>query len=80
MAGTDSTFSAYGSEQSNTARGTVSMKDQGNAGLGNPQGDRVVNTEGENKLIEDGFFGTFQQSTRLTNSIQYNPASLYPNS
>jgi hypothetical protein len=79
MAGTDSTFSASGSEQSNTSVGTVINKDGQNAGMGNANGDQVDNSAGANTLITDGFNGTFGQSPKIY-SVQYNPAALYPNS
>ena len=50
MAGTDSTFSASGSQQSNTSVGNVINKDCQNAGMGNPNGDRVDRTEGKNTV------------------------------
>ena len=80
MAGTDSTFSAAGSEQSVGSVGKVINTDFGNAGAGNPLGDRVDRTEGKNKVMEDGYEGTFQKSTKLTSSVQYNPNSFYPHS
>lgn len=78
MAGTDSTFSAAGSEQSISVVGKVVNVFQANDG--NINGDVVNNNEGKNKLIEDGFNGTFNQSAKLAASIQYNPNSFYPNS
>ena len=80
MAGMDSTFSAAGSQQSNTGVGKVINKDCQNAGMGNPNGDRVDRTEGKNKVMEDGYEGTFQKSTKLTSSVQYNANSFYPHS
>jgi hypothetical protein len=79
MAGTDSTFSAAGSEQSVGSVGKVVNKDYGNAGAGNPNGDRVDNSNGKIKVQEDGFEGTFGKSTK-SEYIQYNPNSFYPKS
>jgi hypothetical protein len=74
MAGTDSTFSAAGSNQSISVVGAVVNVFQVNRG--NPNGDVVDNST----LIEDGFNGTYGQSAKIGGSIQYNPNSFYPNS
>ena len=78
MAGTDSTFSAAGSNQSISVVGAVINVFQVNRG--NPNGDVVDNNAGKNTLIEDGFNGTYGQSAKIGGSIQYNPNSFYPNS
>ncbi len=78
MAGTDSTFSAAGSEMSNTAVGKIPNLYQVNRG--NPLGDRVDNSNGKNTLIEDGFNGMYSQSAKFNASVQYNPNSFYPHS
>jgi hypothetical protein len=78
MAGMDSTFSAAGS---NMSIGVVGKEiNYGHADRGNPLGDRVDNTNGQNTLIENGFNGMYQQSAKVSGSIQYNPNSFYPNS
>jgi len=79
MAGMDSTFSAAGSQQSNTGVGHIITNDSQNAGMGNPLGDKVDNSAGKNTLMENGFQGTFGKSTK-NEYIQYNPNSFYPKS
>jgi hypothetical protein len=59
MAGTDSTFSAAGSEMSNTGVGKII--NYGQADRGNPNGDQVDNSAGKNKVMEDGFNGMYGQ-------------------
>jgi len=78
MAGTDSVFSAPNS--STMSNGSVGhVVNFGQANDGNNNGDQVVNTEGINKVMNDGFQGTFQKSMK-TPYIQYNPNSFYPKS
>lgn len=78
MAGIDSTFSAAGSNMSIGVVGKVI--NFGHADRGNIFGDKVDNTAGENNLIGNGFNGMYQQSSKIGDTIQYNPNSLYPNS
>lgn len=75
MAGMDSTFSAAGSEQSISVVGKVVNVFQ--VDRGNPLGDKVDNSEGDNKVTLNGMYS---QSARVGGSIQYNPNSFYPNS